>query len=263
VSNRARCLRLLCHGPAPGPWNMGIDEALLRSACAGTVTLRLYTWEGSWLSLGYGQRTNPLQVERCRAAGVGLVRRATGGAAVLHGSDLTYAVAAPAEDLPPSLAGAYRLVSGALLEALQTVGVDACRSSGSARARDRARPFDCFLEPAAEEICAASYPQRKLVGSAQRRAGGGVLQHGSIRLAPDSPTTISAAGLSHEAATSLAELGCSADKEEIGSRLAQALAQRLRLSIERDEVSPPEREYALARVRSHSSDPLALAATLP
>jgi lipoate-protein ligase A len=241
---------------------MGLDEALLRSACAGAVTLRLYTWDSPWLSLGYGQKADPLRVERCRAAGVGLIRRATGGAAVLHGSDLTYAVAAPADELPPGLVGTYRLVSSALVEALQAAGVDARRSDGWPRAGAPGCPFDCFTQPAAEEICAGPLPNRKLVGSAQRRLGGAVLQHGSIRLAPDPPSAVLAAGLSHRAATSLAELGCSTDINEIASQLAHALAEDLRLPLALDEASPAEREYARARMRSHSSDPLAPPAPL-
>jgi lipoate-protein ligase A len=241
---------------------MGLDEALLRSACAGATTLRLYTWKGPWVSLGYGQSADPVRVERCRAAGVGLVRRATGGAAVLHGRDLTYAVAAPATTLPPGLAGAYRLVSDALVEALRGLGVDAWRNPGARRRVSPGRPFDCFLEPAPDEICADPPGNRKLVGSAQRRAGGAVLQHGSIRLTPDPPSVVWAAGLSHRHATSLDELGCFADKEEIGSLVARALAQRLGLSLAPDEASPNESEYALARMRSHVSDPLALPAPL-
>jgi len=241
---------------------MGLDEALLRSARAGAATLRLYTWDGPWLSFGYGQGADPLRVARCQAAGVGLVRRATGGAAVLHGGDLTYAVAAPASALPPGLAAAYRLVSGALIEALRGVGVDAWRSVRSELTRAPERPFDCFLEPAADEICAGPIPNRKLVGSAQRRVGGALLQHGSIRLAPDPPSTVLAAGLSLGAATSLGELGCSADVEQIGSGLARTLASLLGLPLEVDEASPAERQCALARMRSHSSDPLALPAPL-
>ncbi len=241
---------------------MGLDEALLRSACAGTVTLRLYTWAGPWLSLGYGQSAKAVRLERCRAAGVGLVRRATGGAAVLHGSDLTYTVAAPANELPPGLAGTYRLVSGVLVEVLRDLGVDAWCSPASRLAGTPKRAFDCFLQPAADEICAGPLPQRKLVGSAQRRVGGAVLQHGSIRLTPDPPSVLWAAGLSLRAATSLEELGCFADIEDIGTRLARTLAARLGLPLELDEATPAEREYALARMRSHSSDPLAPPATL-
>jgi lipoate-protein ligase A len=240
---------------------MGLDEALLRSACGGAATLRLYTWDGPWLSLGYGQRADRPLVERCRVAGVGVVRRATGGAAVLHGSDLSYAVAAPADHFPPGLAGAYRLVSEALVEALRGVGVDAWRNPGSRRS-GAGRPFDCFLEPGADEICAGPVRRRKLVGSAQRRIGGAVLQHGSVRFSPDPPSAVCAASLSHGAATSLDELGCSADKEEVGRRLARALAERLGLPLALDTAFPAESAYALARMRSHASDPLAPPAPL-
>jgi len=87
--------RLLRDAAAAGPWNMGVDEALLETAIAeGRPALRLYRWEGPWLSLGYGQTFDAAQREACAAAGVGVVRRVTGGRAVLHGGDLTYAVAA-------------------------------------------------------------------------------------------------------------------------------------------------------------------------
>jgi lipoate-protein ligase A len=242
---------------------MGLDEGLLQSARNGSATLRLYTWEGPWLSLGYGQGEDPLCLARCRLGGVGLVRRVTGGAAVLHGSDLTYALAAPSSALPEGLAAAYHLVSSALLEALRGVRVDAWRSVGPGLARSPGRrPFDCFLRPEAHEICAGPFPGRKLVGSAQRRVAGALLQHGSIRLTPDPPSAVAAAGLSHAAATSLSELGSSVGKEEIGSCLARALAGLLELPLETDEASPIERESALARMRSHSADPLAPPAAL-
>ena len=94
--------RLLLDGPGAGSWNMAVDEALLRSAQRGAApTLRFYSWDGAWLSLGFAP--SPLDAARraaCREAGVGIVRRATGGRAVLHGADLTYAVAAPVAALP-------------------------------------------------------------------------------------------------------------------------------------------------------------------
>ena len=99
--------RLIEDGPGSGGWNMGVDEALLASAVAGRATLRLYSWDGPWLSLGYGQPSRGDLRSACLEAGVGMVRRVTGGRAVLHGSDLTYAIAAPEE------AQEFRLVSAA------------------------------------------------------------------------------------------------------------------------------------------------------
>ena len=118
-------------------------------------------------------------IAACAEAGVGVVRRATGGLAVLHGADLTYAVAAPEALLPAGLRPTYEALGAALLAALRVLGVDAQRSA-AASAGAGPGGFDCFAEPVADELCVGG---RKLVGSAQRRGAGGVLQHGSLRLA--------------------------------------------------------------------------------
>ena len=171
--------RLLRDGAASGAWNMGVDEALLATASeSGRATLRLYAWDGPWLSLGHAQPAPGPLAQACTEAGVGLVRRATGGSAVLHGSDLTYAVAVPESALPPGLQGSYARVAEALSLALASLGLRTRRAPGGPSPRG----FDCFQQAGGDEICVG---ERKLVGSAQRRSGGAVLQHGSIRLAPD------------------------------------------------------------------------------
>ncbi|MCH2171164.1 hypothetical protein MK489_10305, partial [Myxococcota bacterium] len=116
--------RWLEHGDGAGPWNMGVDEALLESAISrGEPTLRFYGWQGAWLSLGYGQGDmRPGRRQEFRQAGVGCVWRVTGGRAVLHGGDLTYAVAAPAHRLPEGLQPTYALIADALVEALAELG---------------------------------------------------------------------------------------------------------------------------------------------
>ncbi|MFP8873134.1 MAG: hypothetical protein VCB42_01075, partial [Myxococcota bacterium] len=119
--------RLIEDGEASGPWNMGVDEALLTSARQGHPSIRLYRWRGPWLSLGYGQPVDPRLERACEKAGVGRVRRVTGGRAVLHGQDLTYAVASPEALLPPTLRGAYDWVARVLVDALQRLGVAATR----------------------------------------------------------------------------------------------------------------------------------------
>jgi lipoate-protein ligase A len=233
----ARRWRLLIDGA-------GVDEALLASArSGGPPTLRLYGWDAPWLSLGYAQRWQVGLRERCARAGVGLVRRVTGGRAVLHGADLTYAVAAPESALPDGLRATYALLASALLDALAELGVRAERSRApGASASDRA--FDCFSAPAAEELCAAG---RKLVGSAQRRGGGGVLQHGSLRLAPDPPLARAAAGLVGGSATSLRELGCLAPLETVREHIADALSRHLGVAFERGVLSPLEATWAADR----------------
>src|SRR5262245_33650984 len=247
--------RLLLDGPGAGPWNMAIDEVLLRSAQRGAApTLRFYSWDGAWLSLGFAQ---PLEAERraaCRAAGVGIVRRATGGRAVLHGADLTYAVAAPAAALPAGLDATYARIGAALHRALAALGIpaepaprpEACARGG----------FDCFEAPAAHEICAEG---RKLAGSAQRRAGGGVLQHGSLRLAPDPEAARAAAGFVQEGATSLAELGFTLAAEHVRAACIGAFASELPAEFEEgtlDRVELAEARELASRCSSGLDGPI-------
>jgi lipoate-protein ligase A len=221
--------RLLLDGPGSGPWNMAVDETLLRSAQRGAPpTLRFYSWDGVWLSLGFAQFLDAAHRAACREAGVGIVRRATGGRAVLHGGDLTYSVTAPASALPAGLHATYARIGEALREGLTALGVEVERA-GPARASAGQGPFDCFQAPAAEEICASG---RKLAGSAQRRAGGGVLQHGSLRLRPDPPAARRAAGLDPEGATSLAELGFALGEGSVRAACAAAFAAVLPAAFE-------------------------------
>ena len=245
-----RSARLICHGAAPGPWNMAVDELLLAAAASGGgVAVRLYAWRGPWLSLGYGQRLEGARRAACAAAGVGVVRRATGGGAVLHGADLTYTVAAPASLLPAGLDACYARLADALLEALRSQGVSAGRAGAAAGAAPPG--FDCFARAAAHEICAGG---RKLVGSAQRRTGAGVLQHGSLRLAPDPPQAARAAGLEARGSTSLRELGWCGSLDSLRGALAEALGAALGCSLEAGDLSPGERRAArataLGRARS-------------
>jgi lipoate-protein ligase A len=241
------CWRLLQHGAAHGAFNMGVDEALLSSATRGIASLRFYSWEGPWLSLGYSQRTDPSLTARCAEAGVGIVRRITGGRAVLHGGDLTYCLAAPEEVLPEGLRGSYRLVAASLLEGLRSLGVSVAPTADHGSAAGSSS-FDCFEVPAEDEICAMG---RKLVGSAQRRARGGVLQHGSIRLARDSPEVMRAVGFAPGVATSLAELGIRVRRDEVQEALTAAFRSVLGASLEEAALSAAERRNAERRVEAH------------
>jgi lipoate-protein ligase A len=223
---------------------MGVDEALLASAAQGGVpSLRLYAWQGPWLSLGYGQRLGEERRAACAEAGVGVVRRATGGLAVLHGADLTYAVAAPERLLPAGLRPTYETLAAALLAALQALGIDAQRSA-AATVDAGSGGFDCFAEPAADELCVGG---RKLVGSAQRRGGGAVLQHGSLRLAPDPDRARYATGLGGAGATSLQQLGCRVDSQRLHSVLIEAFAAALDARLERSVLAPAEAAGAARR----------------
>jgi lipoate-protein ligase A len=227
-----------------GTWNMGLDEALLALAHqAGVATLRLYTWAGPWLSLGYAQRLSTDRERSLEEGGVAWVRRATGGSAVLHGCDLTYSIAAPCDFFPPGLRGSYGAIAGVIEAALASFGVRLERvgSPGSGQ-----REFDCFASPAWDEICVGG---RKLVGSAQRRTESALLQHGSIRVSPDSARVVNAAGLTSGVATSLAEQGVQVSTSDLAERFAEAFCGDLGVSLVRVPVAAELRAAALGRSR--------------
>ena len=171
---------------ADGARNMAVDEAMLELAADGSTLLRFYGWEPWCLSLGRHQAAPDRLLGRAPdqlRPGVDAVRRPTGGRSVFHGPEITYAFACPARAWGGPRA-VLRTVHRALGEGLRslgapldTVGGDAAEASLAEASRISAA--SCFRDPAPGELTARG---RKLVGSAQCRRRGGVLQHGSILL---------------------------------------------------------------------------------
>lgn len=160
--------------------NMALDHALARSVGDGEAVLRLYRWSRPSVSFGRNEpAAGRYSWPAARERGVDYVRRPTGGRAVLHADELTYAVIAPAGALGGARA-AYHRINEALAAALRALGATVeVAADGAALAPD-AGP--CFRSPAAGEVVAGG---RKLVGSAQARIEGALLQHGSIILSGD------------------------------------------------------------------------------
>jgi lipoyl(octanoyl) transferase len=176
--------RVLFSPPAEGAWNMALDEALLEAASAGRVppTLRFFAWEPPTLSLGIAQPVADVDLPALEKLGWGLVRRPTGGRAILHTDELTYSITA-AESHPLAQGGileSYRRFSRGLLAGLHLLGVEA--SAEAEHARGGAAGAICFETPSSYEITSGG---RKLIGSAQARPRGGVLQHGTLPLSGD------------------------------------------------------------------------------
>jgi lipoate-protein ligase A len=178
--------RLLVTEPLDGAANMALDEALLLSRLrhGSPPTLRFFAWAPPTISLGYGQRLDGrIDLDTARSMGLGLVRRATGGSAILHeGPDLeiTYSVAAAAGDFDGSadLLQTYRWIGEGLLAGLR--GLNAPVEMVPAKPSDpAAMPAFCFARTGSFEL---EVDGRKLVGSAQRRQGAAFLQHGAIML---------------------------------------------------------------------------------
>ena len=171
--------RLIESGPGEPAWNMAVDEALMISHCEDDCmpALRLYTWSPPALSLGYFQKTAGIRFDILEKHGIVPVRRLTGGRAVLHYGDLTYSVVARVgKDTPQSLAASYRYLCSGLLAAFSSLGLEA-RMGNENTGSDM--PASCFAVATPGDI---TWQGKKFVGSAQKRLGTTLLQHGSILL---------------------------------------------------------------------------------
>jgi lipoate-protein ligase A len=204
--------------PRSGAANMAIDQAIAEACAAGESlpTLRFYQWKPPAVSLGRHQPHAEIDHAAVAAAGYEVVRRPTGGRAILHTDEFTYSVAAAQSEarLTGGVMDAYLNISNALLAGLQELGVTAQKAPASMRAGSDVSAA-CFEVPSAYEITAAG---RKLMGSAQSRRAGYVLQHGSLPLVGDITRLIDVLVLEPGAAQSLR-----ADLTARACTLAQAL----------------------------------------
>lgn len=178
--------RLLLTPPSNGAWNMAVDESILEHVHRGEClpTLRLYAWDPPCLSLGHAQSFSDVDMERVQARGWEVVRRLTGGRAILHTDELTYSVTGSAEE--PALTGgvleSYNRLAQALMFAIRELGLPVeLKEHDDQPASLNLNPV-CFEVPSTYEITVQG---KKLIGSAQARKKEGVLQHGSLPLNGD------------------------------------------------------------------------------
>ncbi|HRJ41281.1 MAG: lipoate--protein ligase family protein [Caldilineaceae bacterium] len=259
--------------PRSGPANMAVDESLAESVAAGDAlpTLRFYRWQPAAVSLGRHQPVAEVDQDKIAERGYDLVRRTTGGRAILHTDELTYSIAAPTDE--PRMAGgvmdAYLLLSNGLLAGLKDVGLAAQKASGDVRA-GRDVSAACFEVPSAYEITAGG---RKLMGSAQSRRKGYVLQHGSLPLVGDIAGLVDVLALSAEEAAALRThlasractlaqaLGVADDSPQLEfPRVAQAmaagLARTLQLTWQPGQLTSAENRRAAELIRIRYADPV-------
>jgi lipoate-protein ligase A len=177
--------RLLITPPTDGATNMAIDEAILQALAIGQglPTLRFYQWNPPCLSLGYNQHYSEVDQDACARLGYTWLRRPTGGRAILHTDELTYSVVAPLDE-PRVLGGivdSYRRLSAGLLAGLRALGADVFQAQQE-KVLNPSPSAVCFDTPSNYEITVQG---KKVVGSAQVRRRGIVLQHGSVPLIGD------------------------------------------------------------------------------
>ena len=249
--------RLLLTPPAHGAWNMAVDEAILENIGRGDspATLRLYAWDPACLSLGHAQPFADVDSARLKERGWEIVRRATGGRAILHTDELTYSVTGSAEE--PLLAGgvleSYNRIARALLLAVRNLELDVEMKEG--KESDHAAPNPvCFEVPSTYEI---TVDGKKLIGSAQARKKEGVLQHGSLPLTGDLTRICQALAFENETAreeaskrllrratTVEAALGRAVSWETAAQVFIHAFEAQLGLCFERGELSESESRRA-------------------
>jgi len=236
-------IRLIVDLPAPGPWNMAVDEALLETAATtGQATLRFYEWQEPTLSLGYFQslddRHQHPPSENCP-----VIRRASGGGAILHDRELTYSLTIPEIGKANSFARRlYEIGHQTLITALAEHGITAALFGDCSTAKTNtqntttqnlAQPFLCFQRRTCFDVVIGD---AKIAGSAQRRRRGAVLQHGSIllahsRFAPELP------GIRELAAANITA-------PDLARRWAPHFAHSLQSPLVQGTISALEREQA-------------------
>lgn len=246
--------RLLITPARSGAYHMALDHAVLEQVGAGHAppTLRFFSWEPACLSLGQAQPAADADLDRIRARGWQIVRRPTGGRAILHTDEITYSVALPGGHplVQGDIVSSYRQLSAALLRGLELIGLNAHADKRLDRITEAEKGPVCFEVPSDYEITADG---AKLIGSAQVRKFDGVLQHGTLPLRGDITRIVDALAFPDDAtrekirarvverATTLERvLGRVVPWEEAAAALREAFAAQFGLTFAEAEPTPAE-----------------------
>ena len=255
--------RLIIDGDLPGATNMAHDVAILEAVAAGSSppTLRLYGWSPPCLTLGRHQGIDAADLEFCRSNGIDVVRRPTGGRALLHHLEQTYSVVAPLGNgpLPKPLQQAYSTICRSLVAAMQSIGVRAELTGGEVNLQlpGPRTTVPCFEAPAGGEVVVNG---RKLVGSAMRAHDGVILQHGAILLDWDDRLQAGSMGVGRPAdlRTSITTLKDEAagglSRQEVGDAVVDAIGSTLAVELEPGSMTDTESNRARELIGSFAVD---------
>lgn len=262
--------RLLHTPPASGAWNMAVDESILEHIQRGESlpALRLYAWDPPCLSLGHAQPFADVDMERVKSHGWEVVRRLTGGRAILHTDELTYSVTGSASEpiLSGSILESYNRIARALLFAVRELGLPVeMKEHITEPATLNLNPI-CFEVPSTYEI---TVDEKKLIGSAQARRKEGVLQHGSLPLTGDltricqalvfkdeSARENAAQRLLARATTVESVTGVKTDWEKAAQTFVKGFESQLGIRFQRGELSRSESERAEELVKEKYANPI-------
>ena len=237
--------RLVINGQSDGATNMAIDHALFEAVQDGApAVLRFYGWQPACLSLGRNQPAR-VSIEELKRRGLDLVRRPTGGLAVLHDRELTYSVCARVDQLG-SPREAYAAINRALRRGLIGLGVPAESAHLDTTAATFQRAGSCFAGTAPGEVGVLG---RKLIGSAQRYERKTILQHGSILIDGNQTLADELLGTlaDPEPATTIAEvLGMVPDRADLQDSLVSGFESEIGIALAPAPLDARERTRAHA-----------------
>ncbi len=265
--------RLLIEDKArSGAANMALDQAIAEACATGDSlpTLRFYRWEPPAVSLGRHQPYADVNVEAAAELGYDIVRRPTGGRAILHTDELTYSVSAPGDEprVQGSVMDAYLRLSNALLVGLHGIGLQADKAPGNVRAGSDVSAA-CFEVPSAYEI---TIDGKKLLGSAQSRRAGYVLQHGSLPLVGDIGRLVDVLALQNDERSALRAdlvsraitvanaLGVADDNDAVQfgnvvHALVNGFAATLNVTLKQGQLTSAEIQHAALLIRTQYANP--------
>jgi len=219
---------------------MALDEALFN--LSASPTLRFYFWKRPAISVGRFQRLNDDFIAKCRNADIDLVMRPTGGRAILHNSELTYAISAPYSQMPHSstLTSLYILLAEWQADSLACMGINASLAGKKWSGRRYMESDACFQSSTPFEVNVGG---RKISGSAQRRGKDSFLQHGSILIDYDFdlfPSLLNDSTPDETAFTTLRKEGCHLSEPEIIDIMKAEFEKKIPCSLQEGEPTPEE-----------------------
>jgi lipoyl(octanoyl) transferase len=245
--------------------NMAVDEAIFKETVKNKrlPTIRFYGWRPAAVSIGYFQDLEKeVNIDQCRTAGVDIVRRLSGGKAVFHCHEVTYSVIACSEEksFPSDILGTYKIISNCIARGLAHLGIKAVLAETGRNWHNTDFKSCCFSLPSKNELLVAG---RKICGSAQMRASGGFLQHGSILMDFDPVKTAAfllpmrtpaqLQKLKKSVAAINEEIAAPIDENEVCSSLKKGFIAALGINILEGTLTPDEEELASNLIQKYAN----------